>query len=83
MYLFRQISRPNNQKLRKSEVGPEHDQRQQQFSKIVKVKLPDDVVHRLVFRQRRHHRHHERQRTQRPGGDKNKTVDGGRPKRIE
>ena len=41
MNLLRQISRPDNQELRKREIGPQHDQRQQQFAQIVKVQLRD------------------------------------------
>ncbi len=45
--LFGQVSRPDDEKLRKGQIGPQHDESQCQFSKIVKVRRRDRFRHGL------------------------------------
>ncbi len=77
--LFRLVPRPDDQELRKIEVGPEHHKGKEQFAEVVQMALLQHARERLSARKKHDDRNHEGHRGNELSRDEQEAVDGGRP----
>src|SRR5215469_6362094 len=75
------VAGPDDQQLRKSEVGPKHHKRQKQFSQVVQMTRLQDARKRLGAREQHHHCDYERHGRDELPADKDESIDGGSPVR--
>src|SRR5580658_1593917 len=59
---FGQVAGPDNQKLRKAEVGPEHDKSEKEFAEVVQVAALDEAFHGRRAREQDKDGDHQRHR---------------------
>ena len=79
----RQVAGPDDQILRKGEVRPEHDERQQQVAEVVKVRRHDDSVERRPSAEPHKDRNQKRHRRKTLTTEDEHAVDGREPVRLE
>src|SRR6185369_2707701 len=82
--LFRKVSRPNDQELRKREVRPQHHERQQQLSEIEEMQPGIQIGgERFDVAPGREYRNRQRESGESLTSDENEPEDRRIPGRIE
>ena len=81
--LLVEVSRPDDQKLRKREVGPEHDESEHEIAEIVEAVGSDGLGHGFAAGKQAHHEDDESERGEHLQDHENHAVDGGEPMRLE
>src|SRR5580704_736745 len=79
--LFGQIAGPNNQKLRETEISPEHDESEEKLAQVVQVAALDQAFHGRGPGEQDEDGDHQRHRGDQLSNDEEKAVDGRGPVR--
>src|SRR5690348_7377152 len=78
---IRLIPGPDDQKLRKAEISPKHQECQQQFAEIMKMTALDEPRHGGSLRKENQNANHQGQSRDSLPRDENKTIDCREPVR--
>src|SRR5579872_2869423 len=81
--LLVEVSRPDDQKLRKRQVSPEHDEGQHEIAEIVEAVGSDDLGHGFAAGKQSHHEDDQSERGEHLQDHEDHAVDGGEPMRLE
>src|ERR1700722_5488919 len=76
---FREVSGPDDQKLRKGEVGPQHIKSEEQAAELPEVTLVQNPGQWTVARQHHDNNDHHGHRGDQLASDEQKSVNGGSP----
>ena len=81
--LFLGVRRVDDDELRERQVGPQHDEGEQQLAQVVEVRRVHDVVHRPLFRQPGEHEDREGERRQALADDVKQAPHRREPVRVD
>src|ERR1700676_716612 len=76
---FRQIAGPDDEELRKTEIGPQHDESEQELAQVVQVAALDEAFHGRGAREQDEDGDHQRHRRDQLTYDEEETVDRRSP----
>ena len=80
--LFLRVRRVDDDELRERQVGPQHDEREQELPEVVEVRGVDHVVEGLFLRQAGQHEDGEREGREAPADDVEQAPHGREPVRV-